>query len=91
MAKYYKTLSGRVIHRRNGGQFRKSALSDIGLGNCERCGEIYPVTIPGGIVSPRLFRIIHSLCPDCREVLKDTPDPIAGKPIAGSIILNPKF
>jgi hypothetical protein len=91
VVKHYKTLSGRVIHRRNGGQFRKSALSDIGLGNCERCGAIYPATIPGGIVSPRLVRIINSLCPDCREALKDTPDPIAGNPIAGSIIPAPKF
>lgn len=71
MARPYKAPNKRIIHRTRGGRFRRSTLSDVGLGCCERCGGIFTPDVESarddsGFIDPFEFNRARKICPDCR-------------------------
>ena len=67
MPRTYKHRNGRLVHRRVGGQFRKSTLADIGMGHCEDCNCLFTVEVSNGeFIDPRQVNLFGRKCPACR-------------------------
>jgi hypothetical protein len=65
----YRTASKRIIQRKGNGRFRRSTLTDIGMGHCETCGVLFVAdyTDMGDIIDPRVIRDRQRFCPEHRN------------------------
>lgn len=66
MPRAYKAPNKRIIQRAGNGRFRQSTLSDIGLGCCEVCGQIFAPDFSsmGEFIDPRDFNRARRFCPE---------------------------
>ena len=73
MPRPYRARNKRIIQRGSGGRFRRSTLSDVGMGECETCGAIHRPDFSDlpRPVDPRVMRDRTKQCADCLKKKKE--------------------
>jgi hypothetical protein len=78
MTRPYRAPNKRLIHRSGSGRFRKTTLSDIGLGVCDKCGKVFVPNLSGmdgPFIDPREFNARRRTCGPCLGLPELPPAP----------------
>ncbi len=77
MARSYRTRSKRILMRSGNGQFRKSALSDFGIGTCCKCQKVFRISVEHfddmDFPDPREMQFYKTHCPTCGDYDETKP------------------
>jgi len=79
MARSYRAKNKRIITRSGNGQFRKSSLSDFGIGTCCKCQKSFRISVEHfddmAFPDPREMQFYKTHCPMCGNYEETKPKP----------------